>query len=262
MFIFTRLADRPDGVVAQRVVSLVPSITELLFDLGLGDRVAGITKFCIRPEHWYRTKTRIGGTKQIDVKRIKLLKPDLIIASREENVEAQVLELARSIPVFLTDIKTLDDALRMIEDVGILTGTSDAAAFITGGIRQGFSALPVLKKTLRALYLIWRQPLMAAGADTFIHHMMRTIGLENVLGECIRYPEIGPVKFFQHSPELVLLSSEPFPFRAKHIVECKAFFPNAHIELVDGEMFSWYGSRLILAPEYFSRCILQWNNIP
>ncbi|WP_205512587.1 helical backbone metal receptor [Longitalea arenae] len=235
------------------IVSLVPSITELLYTLQLDDRVTGITKFCIHPESWFRQKTRIGGTKNINTGAIRQLEPDLIIANKEENVKEQVSALAEEFPVFTTDINNLDDALEMIEQIGRITGTAHRASFLVSQITSAFMNLKKRFYNIKTGYLIWRNPYMTVGKDTFIHDMLTRCGLTNVFGDMIRYPAIDTWQLARC--ELLLLSSEPYPFQQKHVDELQAHLPDTRIMLVDGQMFSWYGSRLLNAPAYFSRLL-------
>ena len=236
----------------QRIISLVPSQTELLYALGLDERVVGITKFCVHPDEWYRSKTRVGGTKNTDLNRIHSLKPDLIIANKEENIKEQVESLMKDYPVFTTDVKDLHDALSMIKDIGKITHKQDDAGNICDNINKAFSSLTDSFFRKRALYLIWENPYMAAGGDTFISHMMRHAGLVNVLQDCARYPSLTIHEIKALQPDIILLSSEPFPFNEKHINKFKAEICDTDIKLVDGTFFSWYGSRLQYAPAYFS----------
>ncbi|MBL0884200.1 MAG: ABC transporter substrate-binding protein [Chitinophagaceae bacterium] len=240
--------------VDQRIVSLVPSQTELLYDLGLNDEVVGITKFCIHPNHWFRNKTRIGGTKDVKFDRVKGVSPTLIIANKEENVKEQVEALAAIAPVYTSDISTLEDAYHMIHEIGKITHTSSKAEDIIEEIKAGFRMLAKeldqqMPKT--CLYLIWKEPYMSVGKDTFIHDMMLRCKLENVMVNESRYPSINIAQIQQLAPEIILLSSEPYPFKEKHIAELQAYLPQTSILLVDGEMFSWYGSRLQHSPAYF-----------
>jgi len=233
------------------IVSLVPSQTELLHDLGLDNEVAGITKFCIHPAHWFRNKTRIGGTKDLRIEKIKALHPDLIIANKEENVREQVELLARDFPVWVSDVNNLDDALQMIGSVGEITGRSEQGRQLASRIRQGFQELGALMPVLRAAYLIWREPYMTVGGDTFIDNMLRAAGFSNIFGNRQRYPEVDVAAIRDSGCELLLLSSEPYPFRQKNIDELQDQLPGVQIILVDGELFSWYGSRLLRSPGYF-----------
>jgi ABC-type Fe3+-hydroxamate transport system substrate-binding protein len=241
--------------ISHRIVSLVPSQTELLFDLGLDEQVVGITKFCIHPTEWFKTKTRVGGTKNINLAAIKKLNPTLIIANKEENVKEQIEELANHYPVWLTDINNLDDALKMIEDIGVLTNSSTKAHHLTQKIKNNFEELTKVKISINTCYLIWQNPYMTVGGDTFIHDMLQKSGFKNLFKNENRYPEISISQLQISNCQLLLLSSEPFPFKQKHIDELQEHLPNAKILLVDGEMFSWYGSRLVKAPQYFQELI-------
>jgi ABC-type Fe3+-hydroxamate transport system substrate-binding protein len=245
-------SDRP-----RRIVSLVPSQTELLYHLGLQEETVGITKFCIHPESWFRTKTRTGGTKSIHVEKIRALEPDLIIANQEENVKEQIEALNDTAPVWVSDIHNLYDALRMIRDVGTLTGRAETAERIAATIEQDFAQLARPAITYTALYLIWRRPWMTIGNDTFIHDMMQRCGLANVYGHKERYPEVSAEEIAAINPALILLSSEPYPFREKHIAELQELAPGARIMLVDGELFSWYGSRLLQSVAYFNQLLAE-----
>lgn len=244
-----------------RIISLVPSQTELLYDLGLQEEVVGITKFCIHPEQWFRNKTRIGGTKDVKFDRVQTLSPTLIIANKEENIKEQVEALAEIAPVYTTDISTLDEAYHMINEIGKLTDKRFKAEEIIEKIKTGFAKLSnqLEQQTPKTcLYLIWKDPYMSVGGDTFIHDMMLHCKLENVLAQEIRYPNVTAEQIKRLAPEIILLSSEPYPFKEKHIAELQTLLPETTILLADGEMFSWYGSRLQHSPAYF--CGL-WNTI-
>lgn len=237
----------------QRIVSLVPSQTELLYDLGAD--VAGITKFCIHPEEWFRSKTRVGGTKQVKFDVIASLRPDLVIANKEENEKEQVETLAKDYPVWVSDIHTLHDALDMIVSLGDILAKGPAAQQLAQNIRGRFDHLQPLPMPVPTAYFIWRDPWMVAGGDTFIHQMLRACGLRNVFEDIPRYPSITLPQLAASACKLVLLSSEPYPFKEKHIGEIREYLPDAEILLVDGEMFSWYGSRLLHAPAYFKKLL-------
>lgn len=236
-----------------RIVSLVPSQTELLHYLGLEAEVVGITKFCVHPHNWFRHKTRVGGTKSLDLERIKELQPDLIIANKEENRKEDIETLAQHYHVYVSDIATLDDALQMITDIGALTATTEPAAELVTGIRNNFNLLKPIDPPVRAAYLIWQEPLMAAGNDTFINDMMQRCGLQNIFGGTERYPETSVEWLRENNCEVLLLSSEPFPFKDVHAEAFRAALPGTKVLLVDGEMFSWYGSRLLLTPGYLGQ---------
>ena len=236
----------------KRIVSLVPSQTELLFDLGLEDKVVGITKFCIHPASWFKNKQRIGGTKNINFKAIEKLKPDLIIANKEENTQREIEKLMNLYPVWVSDIGNLEDALRMIVDVGELTNTKKRAIEIAKNIKADFSGFESLINK-SAAYIIWNNPIMTINKTRFINDMLKRNGLINVFAEKAKeYPEISKDELIRANPEIILLSSEPFPFKEKHLQVFNEICPSAKVILVDGEFFSWYGSRLQKSVSYFS----------
>jgi len=242
--------------IPNRIISLVPSITELLHHLGLEEETVGITKFCVHPEEWFRGKTRIGGTKTIDINKVKELKPDLIIASREENIKGQVEALAKDFPVWLTDVNNLEDALEMIRNTGKLTGRLPEAEKLVNEINEkflGIQPLSAKNDKIRAAYLIWKDPYMAAGLNTYINSMLRFAGFINAFAHLTRYPEVTIEAIKASECQLLLLSSEPYPFKQEHIDELQLQLPEVKILLADGEMFSWYGSHLLEVPGYFGR---------
>ena len=236
----------------KRIISLVPSQTELLFTLGLDKEVVGITKFCVHPREQFKSKPKIGGTKQVKPDVIHQLQPDLIIANKEENDREQVEKLAQQFPVWVSDIHNLEDALKMINAIGEITSTVASANRIVTNINQGFSKLHTLQQhPISCAYLIWNNPWMVAGGDTFINNMLEKAGFQNVFSNLKRYPEISKKQLQAAAPEAILLSSEPFPFREKHFQGFAEVCPDAVINLVDGELFSWYGSRLLHSASYF-----------
>ena len=237
----------------QRIISLVPSQTELLFDLGLEDKVIGITKFCVHPANWFRSKEHIGGTKQVNYDKIEELAPDLIIANKEENTQEIVGKLSRNYPVWVSDIKDLNGALHMIYSIGKLSDRESKAQRLISQIQAGFDSLKTTfnpdqgRRTVH--YYIWNNPDMLAGEDTFIGKMIEAAGFKNGVIKK-RYPVYEPE---MGTADLVFLSSEPFPFKEVHIEKFQQRYPKARIVKVDGELFSWYGSRLKYAPDYFKK---------
>lgn len=261
----------PIAIGTIRIVSLVPSQTELLHYLGLEEEVVGITKFCIHPKSWFDSKTRIGGTKSVDIEKVRTLKPDLIIGNKEENTKEDIDALREIAPVWMSDISTLDDAIEMLQLLGEILNKKVEIDQLVFEIRSEFDALrkfssthPTLpKKKSNALkvnegsptaklngktvlYFIWNEPPFLAGKDTFIDAMLNACGLVNATS-VVRYPQADP----SIQPDFVFLSSEPFPFEEKHIEKFRDVYPTSKIILVDGEQFSWYGSRLKIAPKYF-----------
>ncbi|PSQ81438.1 MAG: cobalamin-binding protein [Bacteroidetes bacterium QS_1_63_11] len=235
----------------RRIVSLVPSQTELLAHLDLAERVVGVTRFCERPEDWRSKKTIVGGTKQVDLNTVRTLDPDLILANHEENTAEDVEALDEIAPVFVTEVRSVEEALNMIRTVGTLTDTSDRTSTLVGKIIARFEALPDFPP-LRAAYLIWREPYMTVGGDTFIHGVMQWGGLENIFGDQTRYPEVTPDTLAERDLDVVLCSSEPFPFhqKDKFTADLRNALSDTPVEVVDGQPFSWYGPRLLDTPSY------------
>jgi len=232
----------------KRIISLVPSQTELLSYLGLEDTVVGVTKFCIHPGQLKAEKTIVGGTKNFRFDVIDELKPDLILGNKEENYQEGIELLAEKHPVWMSDIFDLKDALSMIQQVAAICNKEEEGLKVVETVERDIEQLPDFKP-LTALYLIWQKPYMAAGRDTFIHEMMELAGFENVLVND-RYPELSEADIKSLNPNVILLSSEPYPFAEKHKEALMQLFPESRVELVDGEMFSWYGSRLLKLPAY------------
>ncbi len=244
----------------RRIVSLVPSQTELLYDLGLDEEVVGITKFCVHPNDWFRNKKRIGGTKTVHLDIVASLQPDLIIANKEENTKEQVEALSALYPTWVSNIQTVDDGLQMIREVGAFTGTTEKAELLVNNIAAGFASLRAAQSIgnkKRVAYFIWRNPWMCAGGDTFISDIITTMGWENVMADNLRYPEIQLNDLTDKQVDIVLLSSEPYPFKDVHIAEIQTMLPAAKVILVDGEMFSWYGSRMLQAVGYLESLVRQ-----
>lgn len=241
-------------VVPKRIISVVPSQTELLFYLGLEKQVIGITKFCIHPSENVTKKTKIGGTKQLNIDLITALKPDLIIANKEENERGQIEALMEVCPVWISDISNLDEALEMINKVGELVDKKNEAERLVNEIKHRFAKLVTEPLNLRVAYLIWRKPYIVVGKHTFIDDLLQKCGLINVC-ERDRYPEFTTENLAAATPDVVMLSSEPYPFAQKHLDEFKLLLPQAKVLLVDGELFSWYGSRLLNSPQYFKQII-------
>lgn len=237
----------------KRIISVVPSQTELLFELGLNAEVIGITKFCVHPVSQFKAKTKVGGTKKLNIELIRSLQPDLIIGNKEENTKEDIELLSAEFPVWMSDIYNLEDAMKTITQIAELVDRQPEAAYLNHLINAGFTDLQTLALQMgidqKVAYVIWKDPYMLAGKDTFINDILMKIGLTNVTRES-RYPEIAMEELAALKPDLVFLSSEPYPFGEKHIAELQSAVPGAKIMLVDGEMFSWYGSRLVKAVQY------------
>jgi ABC-type Fe3+-hydroxamate transport system substrate-binding protein len=235
----------------RKIISLVPSQTELLFDLGLEEEIIGITKFCIHPRKSFMSSSKIGGTKMLDLQKIRALKPDLIIGNKEENDRKQIEDLMDEFPVWMSDIETLPDALKMILEIGELTNRLDKATQIAVKIDEQFSNLNRKDRPERVAYFIWKDPFMVAGKKTFIDDMLSRCGFENIINQS-RYPEISINQLIELNPECIFLSSEPYPFKDEHVKNFQRTCPDARVCIVDGEMFSWYGSRLLHSAAYLA----------
>jgi len=234
-----------------RIVSLVPSQTELLIDLGLEEQVVGITKFCVHPVDLRKKKKVVGGTKQLHAEKVAALKPNLILCNKEENTKEIVETLQKLAPVWVTDMFTLENSLQTILDLGESLDVSDKASHLVKEIKKealDFAEFMKDQPERKILYFIWKDPYMAAGKNTFVNDLLERNKMQNVLPENSRYPEVSPKKTTK--PDIILLSSEPFPFAEKHQKEVENDW-GVPTMLVDGEYFSWYGSRLREAFAYF-----------
>jgi iron complex transport system substrate-binding protein len=249
----------------KRIVSLVPSQTELLYDLGLEDKIVGITKFCVHPYHFKSTKMIIGGTKQVKYDKIAELKPDIIIANKEENTLEIVEELKSICAVWVTDIVTIEDNFQMISDFGRLFNCRTESQKWIDKIRFAYNDFLQFVKDIpeqKVAYFIWKNPYMAAGENNFINEMLKLNHFRNIYDGNARtpgrYPEVIIQKLrIQGDPDVVFLSSEPYPFKDEDAFEIGRFTHHAKVVFVDGEMFSWYGSRLVKAFAYFKNLHLR-----
>lgn len=236
-----------------RIVSLVPSLTELIVYLGLEEQLVGITKFCIHPENLRQTKTIVGGTKKVNLQKIEALKPDIILCNKEENTLEMVLDLEKICQVHVSNIVTFQDSLKLIDQYGTLFNKVDLATGLVNRLseKKKIFEIPQVTSKLRVAYFIWRKPWMVVAGDTFINSMLELNNWINVYKDSeSRYPEVQLEDLKNRDLDLILLSSEPFPFKEKHIQEIREH-SNARIEIVNGEYFSWYGSRQLLAFDYF-----------
>jgi ABC-type Fe3+-hydroxamate transport system substrate-binding protein len=238
----------------KRIVSLVPSQTELLVDLGLETSIVGVTKFCVHPKDFRKSKTIVGGTKQIHLQKIKALQPDIILCNKEENSKEIIESLGSVAPIHISDIYTLEDTFELITMYGEIFNVDDKASSLVASIqteREYFHNQIQNKSQLKVAYFIWKNPWMVAASNTFIDYMLNEAGFVNVFKTEERYPEIDLNHSQLKEADLILLSSEPFPFKDQHILELQLQFPEKTIKIVDGELFSWYGSRLLKSYKYF-----------
>lgn len=241
--------------IPKRIISLVPSQSEMLWELGLHDELLGVTKFCIHPKELIENKTRVGGTKNLNLDQIRALKPDLIIGNKEENERSQIEILQKEFNVWMSDIYNLNDSLAMMKSIGEICGKDTEANQLAKEIKDSFDRLKTVFKTQSVAYFIWNKPYMLAAKNTFIDHVLSHLGFINAAAELRRYPELSNEDLQTVKPDLCFLSSEPFPFKEQHVTELQHILPNSKILIVDGEVFSWYGSRLLHLEAYVNTLI-------
>jgi len=238
----------------KRIVCLVPSITELLVDLGLDEHIVGVTKFCVHPDYIRKNKTVVGGTKTVHFHKIEALNPDIILCNKEENTIEIVDQCKALAPVHISDIKNIEDTLQLIKQYGEIFECEKKAGEIIKSIKeknQHFQEAIESFSVLKVAYFILRKPCMVAGNNTFINYLLNINKYENVFSNLERYPEVTLEDLKKKNFDFIFLSSEPYPFKNEHIKELEKVFPKQLIALVDGEYFSWYGTRLIRAFNYF-----------
>ncbi|MFC3158716.1 substrate-binding protein [Chryseobacterium arachidis] len=242
-----------------KVVSLVPSITEALFDLGLTENeVVGRTKFCIHPAGKVKNVAVIGGTKNINIDKIKALQPDLILANKEENIKEQVEALMDDFKVIVSNVENIEDNYYLLKNLGKLFHKEEKAQLFNLKIYDILYQTKI-DSPIKVAYLIWKNPYMTIGSDTFIHKVLTEIGFDNIFKDQKRYPEIQTEHLAE--ADIIMLSSEPFPFKEKHIEELREVYPDKKIMIVDGEAFSWYGTHIAKCEDYFKRLILEVESI-
>ncbi len=239
----------------KRIISLVPSLTEFLFDLGLNDEIVGRTRFCIHPSQQVSNISIIGGTKNPNIEKIRDLRPDLVIANKEENRKEDVDVISEFCEVIVTEIDTITDAFNWMHKIGIKVDRAYKSELLLSQLVKFMTIAPSFN-SISTAYFIWKDPWMSVGHDTYIHDVMKLFKFESVFASKTRYPETTIAELVELNPELILLSSEPFPFKEKHIQELQNELPDSNIQLVDGEWFSWYGSRMI--PSFYQ--LLEWRN--
>ncbi|MFN8278128.1 MAG: helical backbone metal receptor [Chitinophagales bacterium] len=232
-------------LMPQRIISLVPSQTEWLLDLGLSSQVIGITRYCLYPENLVRNKTIVGGTKHLNFEVIRQLQPDLIIGNKEENDKIQINELEQQFPVWMSDITRIEDAYQMMEAIAEITGKKAHAAVLMQEVTEALKKVKNCLKGKRVAYIIWRKPYMAVGKQTYINSLLEWMGAENVFLHQPRYPTFNLLDLKALQPDYIMLSSEPYAFSEKHFDEFReAAGAYSEVCLVDGERMSWYGSRM------------------
>jgi ABC-type Fe3+-hydroxamate transport system substrate-binding protein len=236
----------------QKIVSLVPSISELLWDMNLQDELVGVTKFCIHPKDLRAEKAIVGGTKNVKIERLMALQPDFVIANLEENTKDEIEAISKLVPTYISDINSIEEMRAFILDMGKICNRELESKSILKKVKETMDGIIPFHPIRTALYLIWNDPFMSIGNDTFINHMMEKVGYTNCLSNKTRYPVLTESDILELNPSEILLSSEPFPFKENHQIEIQKKFPNSKVKLVDGEAFSWYGSRIFKVKEYLA----------
>lgn len=247
-----------------RIISLVPSLTEYLWALGLEEEVVGITKFCIHPKAWWQHKTRVGGTKKVNFETIATLQPTLIIANKEENTKEDIQQLQQRHAVLVTDINSLEEAYRYLLEIGQQVQREEKSLSLVSQIQTNLQSVVNIGQGSSFLYFIWNDPYFVVGPQTYIHALLTHCGLVNFC-EIERYPNLDQVLANKTSlantqvvnPDYIFLSSEPFPFESKHLGKVQLLFPNSKIVLIDGEICSWYGSKMLEVPAYFKQLLAE-----
>ena len=238
----------------ERIVSLVPSLTEALFAFGLEQEVVGVTRFCVEPRRGVVGKTKVGGTKVLDVAKIRALKPDLVVASAEENSPGDVAQLIDyGCPVFVTLVTSVESAIELLRQLAAITGTTAAARPIIQGVKETLAFVEGAgagREPVRVFCPIWRNPYMTCGRGTYMHDVITVCGGRNVFGERLEsYPRLELAEMAALDPQVILLPNEPYRFTKRHKADFKAFaevtaVKNGHIFLIDGKVITWYGPRI------------------
>jgi len=255
------------GRAPRRIVSLIPSVTETLFALGLDEAIVGVTVYCVEPRAGVARKTKVGGEKNPKLELIRELTPDLVIANVEENLKTHVDRLREwGIPVWVTFPRTVAEGIGMVRDLGELTATRTRAAAIADELEALLGrvhARTAARPSVRVFYPIWRAPYMTINADTYVHDMLAVCGGRNVFGDRPdRYPTISLEGVRAAGPDVIVLPDEPFRFRATHVQDFAPYpdipaVARGRIHLMDGKLFCWYGPRigdaLRTLPEIFAR---------
>lgn len=236
--------------MSRRIVSLVPSLTESLVAMGLRDDIVGCTKFCVEPPDLHRQCTLVGGTKDFDRSLILSLHPTHVLANQEENPREAVLDLATKVPTHISFPRAPEDVPSMLRDIGHFLSCPEAAEHWALDIDAMIASLEPrrFKAGPRFLYFIWRDPYMLAGVDTYISRLFACAGWQNAIMGLERYPTVRVSELSTLSPDLIILSSEPYPFRRRDADRLKGEWPSAPpILKVDGRLLSWHGTQTLAA---------------
>jgi ABC-type Fe3+-hydroxamate transport system substrate-binding protein len=243
-----------------RIVSLVPSISELVCDLGLSAQLVGRTGFCVHPRDVVRHIPKVGGTKDVDLDKLRALRPTHVILNIDENRREDALALAEFVPeLIVTHPLAPLDNLALFRLIGGIFGREGQAEGLCREFETAYAVLQSAARTFsteRVLYLIWKNPWMTVSRDTYVSRMLALVNWETVPAKCVdRYPKIDLNSAALDGAGAVLLSSEPYLFREGHVAELRAesLMRKKRVALIDGEMTAWYGSRAIEGLGYLRR---------
>lgn len=234
----------------KRIISIVPSQSEFLWQIGIRNQLIGITKFCIHPKEMFNKIERIGGTKKLNINKIRSLKPDLIIANKEENNQQEIEFLQKEFNVWISDIYNFNDAFYMMKKLSVILNKESETQKLITTIKASLKPIKNIFKNITVAYFIWNKPYMVAANNTYINFVLNYLGLKNTAHNLQRYPEVNEVILKKINPNICFLSSEPYPFKQKHIIELQQILPASKIIIVDGEVFSWYGSRILQLADF------------
>lgn len=241
----------------KRIISFAPAITDTLYSLHLNAEIVGRTRFCIHPKEKVKKAVNVGGTKDMKLERVHALKPDIVICEKEENTKEMVEELEKHFPVYVFEVQTVNDALKMIVDLGMLTDRNEEAFTLKQQITTAFQKIPTLKVAKRVAYVIWKDPYMVVGKNTYIQSLLQRMGFVNPFIEYEgRYPTVTEEDFRHANLDYILLATEPYPFQEKHKKAFLTISPDADPVIIDGEMF-WYGVKMLDAVTYFNEKLLR-----
>lgn len=229
----------------KRIISIVPSQSEFLWEIGIRKELVGITKFCIHPNQMFTSIERVGGTKKLNIAKIRALKPDLIIANKEENNQQEIELLQKEFNVWISDIYNFQDAFKMMEKLSVILNKEGETQKLITDIKASLKPIKNIFKQKTVAYFIWNKPYMLAASNTYINFALNYLGLKNAVENLQRYPEVNNETLKKLNPDICFLSSEPFPFKQKHVLELQQILPKSKIIIVDGEVFSWYGPRML-----------------
>ncbi len=234
----------------KRIISIVPSQSEFLWQIGIRNQLIGITKFCIHPKEMFNKIERIGGTKKLNINKIRSLKPDLIIANKEENNQQEIELLQKEFNVWISDIYNFNDAFYMMKKLSVILNKESETQKLITTIKASLKPIKNIFKNITVAYFIWNKPYMVAANNTYINFVLNYLGLKNTAHNLQRYPEVNEVILKKINPNICFLSSEPYPFKQKHIIELQQILPASKIIIVDGEVFSWYGTRILQLADF------------